>query len=166
MTTGHDERPASSAGDVGILSAAAELEFPYEHSTGPVIGRFLTELRDNRRIYGMRCAACAVVRVPAQDYCEACGGTLDGWCEVGPRGTLTTFALVRRRQAIHPIVGPFAYALIRLDGADTDLLHLLVSPEWSSVQAGQRVEPIWREERSGSILDIDHFEVVAPGASR
>lgn len=154
-------RPIADAAD--ILSASAELEFPYHHSTGPVIGRFLTELRDNRRLYGMRCAPCARVCVPAQDYCETCGGALSEWREVGPLGTITTFAVVRRKQANHPADAPFAYVLVRLDGADTDMLHLLSSPDWSAVRTGQRVRPVWNEERIGSILDIRYFEVVGGG---
>jgi uncharacterized OB-fold protein len=45
------------------------------------------------------------------------------------------------------------------------LLHLLSSPDWATVRTGQRVRPVWNEERIGSILDIRHFEVVAAEVS-
>jgi hypothetical protein len=178
---------SGSGVDPDILSATAELEFPYQHSTGPVIGKFLTALRDEGRLYGIECRACALVLVPPQDYCEVCGGALSisaappvsaplpgpapaapaptspsasSWREVGPEGVLTTFAVVRRSQAIHPRPVPFAYALIRLDGAGTDLLHFVCAADYAALHAGLRVRPIWKEERRGSILDISHFEPV------
>jgi len=148
--------------DPEILSVTAELEFPYQHSTGPVIGRFLTALRDEQRLYGIECRACHLVLVPPQDYCEVCGGSVldSGRREVGPEGALTTFAVVRRPQAIHPLPAPFAYALIRLDGADTDLLHMVRTANYAMLRSGLRVRPVWKEERHGSILDISHFELV------
>jgi hypothetical protein len=149
--------------DVEVLGESAELEFPYQHSTGPVIGRFLTEMRDNRRLYGMRCSACAIVQVPPQDYCERCGGALDGWHPVGPDGVLTTFAVVHRAHEGHPLPIPFAYALIRLDGADSEMLHVLRAADYGALRAGLRVRPVWRDERAGAIVDIDHFAPLAPG---
>jgi hypothetical protein len=154
--------------DPEILSAVTELEFPYQHSTGPVIGRFLTALRDEQRLYGIECRACHLVLVPPQDYCEVCGGSVSdsasasasNWREVGPEGVLTTFAVVRRPQVIHPLSAPFAYALIRLDGADTDLLHMVRTADYAMLRAGLRVRPVWKEERHGSILDVSHFELV------
>ena len=177
--------------DPDVLSATAELEFPYQHSTGPVIGRFLTALRDERRLYGIECRTCRLVLVPPQDYCEMCGGSLaiaaspsepapgdapapgpastpvvaeaSSWREVGPGGALTTFAVVRRPQGIHPLPAPFAYALVRLDGADTDLLHIVRAADYAVLRAGLRVRAVWKAERRGSILDISHFEPAPVG---
>jgi hypothetical protein len=146
--------------DPEVLAADAELEFPYQHSTGPVIGRFLTELRDHCRLWGLRCGPCAIVQVPAQDYCERCGGALSEWRVVGPAGSLTSFAVVRRGQPLHPYPAPFAWALIRLDGADTDLLHVVRATDYGALRAGLRVRPVWKAEREGSIRDIGYFEII------
>ena len=153
-------RDGMDADDADVMSATAELEFPYQHSTGPVIGRFLTELRDAGRILALRCAACAVVQVPPQEYCERCGGGLAEWRVVGPEGELTSFAVVRRHQDLHPHSAPFAWILVRLDGADTDLLHVLHTADYAALRGGLRVRPVWRSEREGSIRDISHFEPV------
>jgi hypothetical protein len=156
--------------DPDVLSATAELEFPYQHSTGPVIGRFLTALRDERRLYGIECRACRLVLVPPQDYCEVCGGAVAdspspaSWREVGPEGTLTSFAVVRRGQPMHPAPAPFAYALIRLAGADTDLLHIVRAADCAALRAGVNVRPVWKAERQGSIMDISHFELTSAEA--
>jgi uncharacterized OB-fold protein len=52
---------------------------------------------------------------------------------------------------------PFAFALIKLDGADTALLHAVDAGEASRMRTGMRVAARWREERVGHIRDIDCF---------
>src|SRR2546430_14504998 len=47
-------------------------EFPYKHSTGEVIGRFLAGLKDQKRIWGQRVAGQGVV-VPPVGYSETDG---------------------------------------------------------------------------------------------
>src|ERR1700733_11997730 len=42
---------------------------------------------------------------------------------VGPEGTVLTWTWMGRRLAGQPLDRPFGWALIRLDGADTGLLH-------------------------------------------
>lgn len=143
--------------DPDVLSATAELEFPYQHSTGPVIGRFLTSLRDHRRILGIRCGVCDIVQVPPQEYCERCAAPVDEWREVASEGTVRTFAVVRHAQAIHRLDPPFAFALIRLDGADTDLLHVVRCADYDGLRTGTRVRAVWREAGEGTIWDLDHF---------
>ena len=53
---------------------------------------------------------------------------------------------------------PFAWALIRLDGATSGFLHAVDAGEESSMQTGMRVRPRWRAERRGEIHDIECFE--------
>jgi uncharacterized OB-fold protein len=59
-----------------------------------------------------------------------------------------------------PLPEPVAVGLIRLDGADTVLLHFLLEADRLSI--GQRVEPdlLARSKRTGSILDIHGFRAV------
>jgi hypothetical protein len=56
---------------------------------------------------------------------------------------------------------PFAFVLVRLDGADTAMPHV-VKDGVDRVRVGTRVEAVWAEERVGSIRDIARFRVVAP----
>src|SRR5690606_24243436 len=102
------------------LTAEHVLEFPggYTRTTGPVIGRFLTELRAGR-IVGVRTAEGRVL-VPPLEYDPATGDPVtDEYVEVGPAGTVTTSAWVTRPRPEHPLDRPFAWALIKLDGAAT-----------------------------------------------
>ena len=59
---------------------------------------------------------------------------------------------------------PFAWALIRLDGADTALLHGVDAGRSDAMITGMRVRARWAEERTGSITDIACFEPVTSTA--
>lgn len=140
------------------LTADHVLEFPggYTRTTGPVIGRFLTELRD-RRIFGVRTVEGRVL-VPALEYDPATGEPVtDEWVEVGPAGTVTASAWVESPREEHPLDRPFAWALIKLDGADTALVHAVDSGNPKALPPGTRVRPVWRETTHGHISDISYF---------
>ncbi|MEV0382142.1 OB-fold domain-containing protein [Nonomuraea sp. NPDC050643] len=140
------------------LVAQHVLEFPggYTRTTGPVIGRFLTELRA-RRIVGARTAEGRVL-VPPLEYDPATGEPVTGeYVEVGPAGTVTTWAWVDEPIEAHPLDRPFAWALIELDGADTALLHAVDAGNAKAIEAGTRVWPVWRDQPTGHITDIAYF---------
>ncbi|GAA4518238.1 Zn-ribbon domain-containing OB-fold protein [Nonomuraea ferruginea] len=146
------------------LTAEHVLEFPggYTRSTGPVIGRFLTELRAGR-IVGVRTADGRVL-VPALEYDPATGDAVTGeYVEVGPAGTVTASAWVAEPRPGHPLDRPFAWAMIKLDGADTALVHAVDAGNPKAVTPGTRVWPVWRGERSGHITDLACF---APEVTR
>ncbi|MEW9547240.1 Zn-ribbon domain-containing OB-fold protein [Nonomuraea sp. NPDC050783] len=140
------------------LVAQHVLEFPggYTRTTGPVVGRFLSELRA-RRVVGVRTAEGRVL-VPPLEYDPDTGDPVTGeYVEVGPAGTVTTWTWVPEPLDAHPVDGPFAWALIELDGADTALLHAVVAEDAKAMRTGMRVWPVWRERPTGHITDIEHF---------
>ncbi|MEO3871198.1 OB-fold domain-containing protein [Nonomuraea sp. B12E4] len=140
------------------LVAQHVLEFPggYTRTTGPVIGRFLSELRA-RRIVGVRTAEGKVL-VPPLEYDPATGEPVTGeYVEVGPAGTVTTWAWVHEPLDGHPLDQPFAWALIELDGAGTALVHAVGGTDVKAMKAGIRVWPVWRDQPTGNITDISHF---------
>jgi uncharacterized OB-fold protein len=49
------------------------------------------------------------------------------------------------------------YGLIHLDGADTNFLHLIGDTQLNAALIGKRVEAVFAENRTGSILDIAFF---------
>ena len=140
--------------------AEGRLAMPYRYFPGPVASRFFLELRDNKKILGIRCPSCGLVYVPPESTCGRCFNRLDQWVEVGNKGELETYTVTRYPLQIHPVPEPVIYGQIRLEGADTGFLHLLgeVTPE--DLHRGMRVEAVFREQRSGNILDISHFRPV------
>ena len=147
-----------------VLVAPNVLEYPYTRTVGPIIGQFMTGLRDGR-IVGIR-AADGRVLVPPTEYDPATGEDLDEIVAVGQAGTVTTWAWVGQPRPKHPLDRPFAWALIRLDGADTAMLHVVDAGDESRMRTGMRVVARWRDERVGEIRDIACFVPEEDGAER
>lgn len=145
------------AKDVELI-APFRLAYTYKRSTGPVVGRFLTSLREGR-IEGIRTVGGEVL-VPPRSYDPRTGARTTGtFVPVGPEGTIQTWTWVSEPRPGQPLTEPFAWALIRLDGADSAMLHA-VRGEASAISQGTRVRAVWAEERIGSIRDIACFEVI------
>jgi uncharacterized OB-fold protein len=143
------------------FSASHVVEYAYRRSVGAVLGRFFTGLREQKLI-GTRTRAGRVL-VPPCEYDPDTGEAVDQFVDVGPGGVVTSWAWVHQPSAKHPLARPFAWALVRLDGADTGLLHAVDAGSEARMRTGMRVKPRWRAERVGEIHDIECFE---PEAAR
>lgn len=141
-----------------LLSQAFELGFTYTRSTGPVVGRFLTGLRD-RRIFGIKSSDGRVI-VPPMEYDPATAEALDEFVEVGQQGEIVSWCWVSQPLASHPFEDPFAWALIRLDGADVPMVHCVSAAAETELATGARVQVQWAGETRGFITDIRCFELV------
>ncbi len=137
------------------LSASHVIEYDYRRSLGPVLSRFFTGLRD-RRIEGVRTAGGRVL-VPPAEYDPETGEPSADFVEVGQSGRVTSWAWVTRPRANHPLDRPFAFALIRLDGADVPMLHAVDAGRESRMATGMRVTARWRDQTVGEIRDIACF---------
>jgi uncharacterized OB-fold protein len=140
----------------GALTAPHVLEYPYTRSVGPVLGRFFAALRE-RRIEGMRTGSGRVL-VPPQEYDPDTAEPLDDWAAVSDAGVITTWAWVHQPRKNHPLNRPFAIALIRLDGADSAMLHAVDAGDESGMSTGMRVRARWRADPQGDIHDIVCFD--------
>jgi uncharacterized protein len=138
-----------------VLEAPNILEYPYSRSVGPIIGRFMTALRDGAFV-GIKTKAGRVI-CPPTEYDPDTGDQLSDFVDVGPGGVVTTWAWVGKPHDKHPLDHPFAWALVRLDGADTGMLHVVDAGDESRMQTGMRVQPRWRAERVGDIHDVEAF---------
>jgi uncharacterized protein len=125
---------------------AAELAIQYTLATGGHAGRVRTELA-HHRLVGARCGGCGHVLVPAEEYCPRCGDEAAELLEMPTTGTVTAFT--ERAGTL--------LALIRIDGANVDMLHRLVGLDAGGLEAGARVDVVWAAEPTGSILDIEGF---------
>ncbi|MFJ7199252.1 MULTISPECIES: Zn-ribbon domain-containing OB-fold protein [unclassified Streptomyces] len=138
------------------LSAPLVVEFPFTRSLGPVQSAFLTGLRE-RTVLGVRTAGGKIL-VPPVEYDPVTAEEIRELTEVGATGTVTTWAWNSSPRRGQPLDTPFAWVLVRLDGADTALLHALAAPGPGAVRTGMRVRIRWAAERTGAITDIACFE--------
>jgi hypothetical protein len=145
----------SASANSEVLSALHVLEYPYKRSVGPVIGRFLTGLVEGR-IQGIKTSSGRVI-VPPVEYDPETAEALSRLVEVGDAGTVTTWAWVAEPRQNNPLQKPFAWALVKLDGADTALLHAVDAGSETAMRTGMRVKARWRAERVGHITDIECF---------
>ena len=136
------------------------IEISYKWTTGKAVGRFFTEFRDHQKIWGLKCSCCKKVYVPPQDLCEACFVEMNDWLELTGTGALESYTIVHEENPNQPVPPPYAIGLIRLDGADTQFMHLVGGVELDRIECGLRVKPVWKKKPEGNILDIVHFEPV------
>jgi hypothetical protein len=56
-----------------------------------------------------------------------------------------------------PVEPPIIYGVVQLDGADTGFVHMLGEVDPEQLRIGMRVQAVFKDERSGGILDIRYF---------
>ena len=133
-------------------------QYPYRRATGPILGRFFTEIRDHGRFVGVKTASGKVLCPPVDvdpDTLEDL--SVDDLVEVGPAGCVTCWTWLHEPRPGNPLDYPFAWALIKLDGADSALLHAVDAGSESAMRTGMRFVARFRDERSGGIRDIACF---------
>jgi uncharacterized OB-fold protein len=138
------------------LRAPLDIEFDYTRSLGPVLSQFMAALAE-RRILGAR-GADGRVHAPPFEYDPVTAEPPGDLLPVGPEGTVLSWSWMPEPLADQPLAVPFAWALIRLDGADTGLLHAVDAGSAAAMRTGLRVRPRWAAARTGSIRDIACFE--------
>jgi uncharacterized OB-fold protein len=140
---------------VDTLSAPLTIAFDYTRSLGPVLGRFMTGLRE-RRVLGGR-TSDGRVRVPPLEYDPDTHEPVTDFVEVSPTGTVLSWTWTDRPLEGQPLDRPFGWALIRLDGADTPLLHAVDAGTAEAMSTGMRVRIRWAASPVGHIRDIACF---------
>lgn len=134
-----------------------DLKVPYRYSMGAITSKFFIEIRERKKILGIKCPQCNVVFVPPRSTCGRCFSLLKEWVEVSNRGTLQTYTVVHYPTPVQPVPPPLIYGIIKLDGADTGLAHLISETDYERLSIGMRVEAVFKEERAGNMLDIKYF---------
>jgi uncharacterized OB-fold protein len=138
------------------LSAPLNVGFDYTRSLGPVLGRFMTALRE-RRIEGVR-GSDGRVHVPPVEYDPVTAAALSEPVAVSDEGSVVSWSWMPDPLPGQPLERPFAWALVRLDGADTAMLHAVDAGSAERMRTGMRVRARWAAEPIGSIRDIVCFE--------
>ncbi|OOK72776.1 hypothetical protein BZL29_4757 [Mycobacterium kansasii] len=125
---------------------------------GPILGQFFTALRECR-ILGVR-GSDGRVHVPPAEYDPVTYEPLTEMVPVSDVGTVASWTWQPEPLQGQPLDRPFAWALIKLDGADTLLMHAVDAGEPDKIRTGARVHVHWADEPQGAITDIAYF---APG---
>jgi hypothetical protein len=124
-----------------------KINIPFRYTAGEATGAFLRGLAD-RTLLGSRCAECELILVPARPFCPNCSARTGERVEVDDRGELVSHTVERSGRII---------GLIRLDGADTLLAHL-IDADPVSLRPGMRVRARWAAELVPEIVAIEAFE--------
>jgi uncharacterized protein len=139
-----------------VLRAPHVMEYTYTRSVGEVIDRFFTGLGEHR-IQGIKGSDGKVI-VPPTEYDPFTSETLSEFVDVGDAGVVTTWAWVTDPRPGQPLDKPFAWALIKLDGADTAMLHAVDAGDESKMSTGMRVKARWAAEPVADLAAIECFE--------
>jgi len=137
------------------LSAPIELAFDYTRSLGATLSRFMTGLAD-RTVVGTRCSDGRVY-VPPLEYDPLTHAPVTEFVEVADRGVVLSWTWTDEPLPGQPLDGPFAWALVKLDGADTGMLHAVAVDSPEAIRTGLRVRAQWAAERRGHVRDIACF---------
>ncbi|MER7556268.1 OB-fold domain-containing protein [Nocardioides sp. NPDC126508] len=134
------------------LQAPVTVAFDYTRSTGPVIGRFLTGLRDATIVGGR--LGDGRVAVPPPEFDPVTHQAVSEFVDLPETGTVTSWTWVSEPVAGQPLGKPFAFALITIDGADTPWLHAVDVASPDDIETGMKVRARWAAERTGSVTDL------------
>jgi uncharacterized OB-fold protein len=135
-----------------------KMALPYQYFAGAVGSRFIVALRDAKKILAVRSESTGRTLVPPRQTDDRTFEYLgESWTEVADEGVVTGFTVIRYREPYQPKEPPYILALVRLDGADSAIAHIVegVAPE--EMRAGMRVRAVFAEEKRDNILAIDHF---------
>jgi uncharacterized OB-fold protein len=139
---------------VTVRKVAGKLPVGFRYTPGVATTAFLEALRDRGVMLGSRCEACGVTYLPARLFCERCFAELSADVECGPEGELISWTVGHVGIDDEPLEAPITIGLVKLDAADTVLMHVLDVEE---PRIGMRVRTELRDDRAGSILDIKGF---------
>ncbi len=148
---------------IDVLSGT-EAEQPFHYAAGVYGSVFINELRDNKKLVGIKCPKCGKVYVPPRRVCPPCFTEMTELVEVASEGSVYTFTVVSFG-FVDPGTGkekavPYTAAVIKLDGADNNFLHFIDETDPTKIKLGARVKAVFEEERHGGLLDIKHFTLV------
>lgn len=148
-----------------LLDITGSFEMPFNYDAGFCYSRFLKELRDHKKIVGVKCSKCHKIYVPPRIVCKDCFMKMEEFVEVSSEGTLVAFS-VANFPYTDPSTGkqkkiPFTQAYIQLDGTDSKILHCLDETDESKIKTGVKVKAVFSEKRTGDYFsDIQYFKMI------
>jgi uncharacterized OB-fold protein len=160
-----------------VLLFPGRMPVSHRYTAGLAGERFFRALKDRGVFLATRCSACSVTYCPARAFCERCLAALEDDVEAGPGGSLESFTVVHVGLDGERLDPPAVIGLVRLDGADTLLVHRVEASaggnlvrsrdgnlgSWrAGLHIGMRVQAVFEEpaRRRGHLDDVRFFEPV------
>jgi len=149
-----------------LLSISSIVDVPYNYNAGYYVSNYLRELKENKRILGVKCPQCQRVYVPPRVVCGECFVRTREFVPVSDTGTVTAFTVVTVPYT-NPNTGepkklPFTCAYVKLDGSDTNIMHCLEEIDEKKIKTGMRVQAVFSETRTGDhFTDIKYFRKIS-----
>lgn len=135
----------------------SKINVPYHWWAGETASKFFIALRDEKKILGTKCPECGKTFLPPRKNCPLCFHVQTEWVRLSEEGEVVSFTVARAQRASLAKPVPVIFALIRLDGADTAILHYLENVKPENVRIGMRVRAVFAENRQARMQDIAHF---------
>ncbi len=149
-----------------ITINSGDNEQPFRWAAGVYGSKFLTGMRDEKQLYGIKCPNCGKVYVPPRRVCGPCFTEMTELVPVSDEGVIATYTIVSFG-FVDPATGterpvPYTYGAVLLDGADNDMLHFINETDPEKIKVGYRVKVVFEEDgkRTGDLLDIKYFEII------
>ena len=156
---------------VELLGRDNPLMIGFRWPAGPYLGRFLLELKEKGRLWGIRCPGCGRLLLPPRIVCATCYTKIpefpEGWIELSGKGKLLEWEKIIYPQ-MNPETGkvkpePYLHATFVLDEGVL-FVHYLGPEDMDErkLREGMRVEMVMKplREREGKVTDIKYFRIV------
>lgn len=157
-------RPFESELAAPLEQVDYSMTLDFEHSYGHYYGSMFDGIKYDRRVRGVKCTECRSVLLPPRAMCDVCFAPTSEWVDVSDVGTIQGSSVVHVEFIGQRVKPPYVYAEITLDGTSTRLIHIVggLDAEEAKTKAepGARVRAVWSDRRTGSLADIDYFEVI------
>lgn len=138
-----------------------KIENDYKWNPGPAVGRFLTQIRE-KELVAVRCTKTSKVFLPPQSFSPYGNIKMDRYLTITTDPVFKAGTIVYRAPWNIPegVTVPYMLAGIGFAGADSDLIHIIVTEEakLKALKPGDKLRAVWKEERTGTIRDILYFE--------
>ena len=144
--------------DIEPMVHKSGIKVPYSWWAGDTASELFRSLRDEEKIIGTKCKKCEKVFIPPRKTCPFCFIENKQWVDVSKEGTLISYTIARRQLASLPKKAPVVFGLIKLDGADTAMLHMLDEVDLDKIKIGIRVRAQFADKKTGGIKDIAYFK--------
>ena len=80
----------------------SRIKVPYSWQAGETASYFLTQLRDEKKIWGKNCPKCEKTLIPPRKTCPFCFVRTEEWIQVSDEGTVETDTITLELSSLGP----------------------------------------------------------------